>query len=144
MCLVNQTVAENEGKRPACQTGAHGVEDTPRVHQCVQKRLELSADNLSVNAGGYFHHMQCSHIILCFMICAVHLHVHVTAHKDNFDQAFLEKENGIRLRKCNVRTVCTLWYDHAGYDYFPPCRLAQSKLPLTAVMARETRDVICM
>lgn len=43
MCLVNQTVAENERKRPASQTGAHGVEDTRQVQQRVQCRLELQA-----------------------------------------------------------------------------------------------------
>lgn len=64
----------------------------------------LSADNLSINAGGYFYHMQCSQkchitrpIIYCFSCSS-------SETEGNFDQAFFwGKGNGVRLRQFYVK-----------------------------------------
>lgn len=103
--------------------------------------------NLSANAGGYFHHSWCIQnchimlpIILFIFFLNLRLHVHVATH-------VLERENWFfffLFRFRDVKKMCTQWYDHAEYDYLPPCCLVQSNATLTAVMATETSDVICM
>lgn len=121
----------------------------------------LSADNLSINSGGYFHQysQKCRIRIpvksFCSDLCCASSYSRYTvAHNSEWGKPFsstcLEKENGIRkmiFSKCYPKMKClivTLGLDHTVCDYIAPCHLVPSKTTLTVAIASQTKDVICM